>query len=132
MTEGQVPYPHILRRGELVRKVLIVTIEFGEGDLRQVACLTRRLPGGTFSCCYHYGRLEGGVFRPEAADCLAESASAQEADLRLEAVLAGVKASTKDRFLTHVIYNLSDMDSLEAQLEFLAAKGLAHLARAAD
>ncbi len=128
MTE-EIPYPHILRRGELIRKVVIVTFEFADGDLRQAAYLSRRRADGDFSCCYHIGRLEGGVFFPEAADCL-EQVSAEDVDLRLEAVLTGIRASLEGKFVSHNIYDLTSLPTLEEQLDFLAQRRLAHFARA--
>ena len=125
-----IPYPHVLGRGERIHKVLIVTIEMGEGDLRQVIAFSRRREEGTLSCCYHIGRLTGGVFRPEAADCLRQ-ASAEDIDLGLEAVLSGVRSGAKGKFLSHTIYDLSAIATREEQLEFLAGRGLRHLVRAA-
>ena len=123
-----IPYPSMLRRGELIRKVLIVTIEVAENDLRQVTYVSRRQVDGTFACCYHIGRLKGGVFVPEAADSLTR-VSAQDVDVRLEAVLSGVRASLEGKFVTHTIYDLTALTTIEDQFAFLASRNLSHLVR---
>ena len=128
MAEGSVAYPSVLGPGELIRKVLIVTFEPKAGEVGQVVFVSRRLVGGGFACCYHIGRLSGGLFIPETADCL-EHTSAEEVDLRAEAVLGGVRASLEGKFVTHDIIDLASLDTLSAQLDFLAARGLRHHVR---
>lgn len=126
MSGQDIPFPYLLGAGELIHKVLVVTFEMAEGDLRQVIALSRRLEGGGLSLCYHIGRLAGNRFVPDTADCF-RHATAQDLDLRLEAVFEGVRRAAKDKFITHVLYDLSGMGSQRAQRDFLAGKGLGHL-----
>jgi hypothetical protein len=118
-----------LAPGDLIRKILIVTFEVSAEDLRQVVYLSRRQADGSYACCYHIGRLSGGVFMPEMADCI-RPASADAVDLRLEAVFSGVRTAAEGKFMSHTIYDLSALHRIEEQVDFLAARSLAHMVSA--
>jgi len=129
---ADIPYPYVIRPGELIRKVMLIRFEVTCDRFLQAVFLSKRLAGGEYNCCYHIGELVGTSFKPHTAECL-DAPDEAAVDRRLDALLSGVRAALEQKFeggryVGHTVHDLSAIPTVDEQLAYLESKGLGGVA----